>query len=215
MPNKNLPKNDEIITRSYGTEFRASEGEEKRIEGHAAVYDQKVNIANYFFEIIERGAFDGCDLTDVLFFVNHDTSKIPLARSRRNNGNSTMQIKTDDKGLFIDAKIDVENNAESKSLHSSVSRGDINGMSFMFTIQEAKWIDLDTDMPTRRITKIKKVYEVSAVNMPAYSDTDISARDQSALDSAVRALENARSEVDTSKNELEILKLKNNILLKG
>lgn len=202
----------ETITRSFGiADFRAID-EDKTVDGHAAVYNQKVDIGGYFSEVIERGAFDGCNLDDVLFFVNHDTRKIPLARSRRNNGSSTMQIQTDDKGLYIKASLDTESNTEASSLYGSIKRGDIDGMSFMFTIADAKWTDLDTDMPCRHILKIKKVYEVSAVNMPAYSDTDISARDQSALENARKTLDNVRSSgldnsVDAEKLELEKIKL--------
>ena len=73
--------------------------------------------------------------------------------------------------------------------------------------------NLDSDMPTRRIKKIAKVFEVSAVNQPAYSSTDINARDKEALDNAKLALDNARSqELDNS--ELEIEKLRTQILSK-
>ena len=187
----------------------------KRLEGHPAVFNSKTNIGGWYNEIIERGAFDDCDFTDVLFFINHDTRKIPLARSRRNNSNSTMELKVDNIGLYIRADIDTENNQEARQLYSSVERGDITGMSFCFRVKEQKWEDMDTDMPTRRITKIAKVYEVSAVNEPAYEDTDINARDKSALENAKLALENVRSkELDNSK-ALEIEKLRFEILMKG
>jgi HK97 family phage prohead protease len=124
-----------------------------------------------------------------------------------------MTLGVDDIGLKVDADFDVDNNAEAKSLHSAISRGDIDGMSFMFRIKEDKWENFDTDMPTRRILKISKVYEVSAVNMPAYSDTDISARDQAALDSARQALERAK-ELDSS-SEIELLKAKIKLKAKG
>lgn len=199
-------------------EFRATEQDEKPvIEGHAAVYDKKTNIGDWFYEIIERGAFDDCDFDDVLFCINHETRKIPVARSRRNNGKSTMQISTDDKGLFVKAFPDIENNTESKSLYHSIQRSDIDGMSFIFRVSEERWENLDKEMPTRHIIKFKKVFEVSAVTMPAYRDTNISARDQQALENARRTLENARSELDNSQNaqELELLKLKSQILMKG
>lgn len=207
-----------IVTRAYAvedlkTEARA-EGDKRGIVGHAAVFGRMTNIGGWFNEIIERGAFESADLTDVLFFVNHETRKIPLARSRRNNGNSTMTLRVDDIGFNVDADLDTENNAEAKSLHSAVTRGDIDGMSFMFKIKEDKWENLDTNMPTRRILKIAKVFEVSAVNMPAYSDTDISARDQAALDSARQALERAK-ELDSSNAEIELLKEKIKIKSKG
>jgi len=207
----NLPSNEEYVVRSYGIlDIRAND-EEKTVEGHAAVFDQKTNIGDYFYEVIERGAFDGTDLEDVLMCVNHDLKKIPLARSRRNNGNSTMQLTVDSKGLFMKSRLDTEQNAEAKSLYSAVKRGDIDGMSFIFRIADAKWTDLDTDMPTRHIIKIRKVYELGPVNMPAYTGTDISARDQQTLENARMALENARSGLENPKveqNQLELEKIK-------
>lgn len=213
--NKNLPVKEEPAIRSFGIADLRAVDEGNYIEGHPAVYDQKANIGNWFYEVIERGAFDNCDFDDVLFSANHNWMEIPLARSRRNNGNSTMLLQVDDKGLYIKATLDVENNSESKSLYSAVKRGDIDGMSFIFYVQEERWVDLDSDMPTRYISKVKKVREVSAVNFPAYTGTDINARDQRVLDNAARVLDNARSKLDNSNNELELLKLKTEILLKG
>ncbi len=216
MGEKKLPKNDELVIRSFGVPDIRAVDDGGIIEGHAAVYDQKTNIGNWFYEIIERGAFDVCDFDDVLFTANHELWDIPLARSRRNNSNSTLQLGLDNQGLFIRANMDIENNAEAKSLYSAVKREDITGMSFIFYVKEDRWEDLDTDMPTRHILKIAKVREVSAVNYPAYSGTDINARnDQSALENAKRALENARSTLENEKNEREALKLKNQILMKG
>jgi uncharacterized protein len=214
-----IKKSDELlVTRSFEVaDFRAMVNENKktkRLEGHPAVFNSETSIGGWYNEIIERGAFDECDFDDVLFFINHDTRKIPLARSRRNNSNSTMQLKIDDVGLFMGAELDVENNQEARTLCSSVERGDITGMSFMFRVKEQKWENLDTPVPTRRILKVSKVYEVSAVNQPAYDKTDINARDKEALDNAKLALDNARSqELDNSK-ALEIQKLKSQILFK-
>ena len=215
MKNKHkLPCKDEQVIRSFELADLRAADDGATIEGHAAVFGQTTTIGGYFNEVIERGAFDGCNFDDVLFCVNHDLKKIPLARSRRNNGSSTMQIQVDDKGLFVKADLDLEGNPEAKSLYSSVKRGDIDGMSFIFYVQEQRWIDLDKEIPTRYITKIKSVREVSAVTFPAYKGTDINARDQATLDNAAMALENARSELDNSKNELEVLKLKNQIISK-
>ena len=213
----NKTKPSERCYRSYRgvQEFRAiDDGEgKKRVDGHPAVFDKPADIGGMFEEIIERGAFDGCDLTDVLLFVNHRQGKIPLARSRRNNGNSTMTLDVDDIGLHMTAALDVENNAEARAVYGSIERGDMDGMSFCFRVEEEEWEKLDTDYPTRHITKIAKVYEVSAVNQPAYPDTDIAARsDKEALDNARKAVETARSkEVETS---IEAWKLKNEIISK-
>ncbi len=213
----NLPLKDEPVKRSFGIADLRAVDEGTYIEGHPAVYDQKTNIGNWFYEVIERGAFESCNFDDVLFSVNHDLRKIPLARSRRNNGNSTMTLRLDEKGVYVKADLDTEGNTEAKSLYSAVKREDIDGMSFIFYVGEETWEDLDTEMPTRRIQKITRVIEVSAVNFPAYTGTDINARDQSVLDNAAKALDNARSKLDNSKNEqeLEILRLRSQILMKG
>ena len=199
-------------------EFRAVQGTEKEkyIEGHAAVFEQKIDIGGYFFEVIDRGAFDDEDaLRDVVLFVNHNFEQIPLARSRRNNGNSTMTLKVDDVGLAIRAKLDVENNSDARTLYSAVEREDISGMSFAFRVSDEEWQDLGSDMPTRRIKKIARVFEVSAVAFPAYEQTDIFARNsKDTLESAKRALDKARVqslENDTA-SEIELYKLKNRIL---
>lgn len=203
MDKKQLPTKDMKVIRSFGfPDIRANE-DDTYIEGHAAVYNQRTNICDWFYEVIERGAFDDTDFDDVLFSANHEWRKIPLARSRRNNENSTMQLKVDDKGLYVKADLDVENNSEAKSLYSAVKRGDINGMSFIFYVGEERWTDLESDMPTRYISKIAKVREVSAVNFPAYEGTDINARDKLALDNAKATLDNVRSQELDNSNEQE------------
>lgn len=213
--NRNKSEN-KIVTRSYNAEFRAEENEDSGniIVGRPIVYDQKTNLG-YFEEIIERGALDEADLKDVLFFVNHDISKIPLARSRNNNKNSTMQLKVDDEGLEIKAKLDIENNSEAKNLYSAISRGDITGMSFMFIIDDEEWENLDSELPLRRIRKISIVREVSAVCFPAYEATSINARDKVALDSAKMTLESVRATLDSVKSDdISLLKEKNRNIIK-
>ena len=132
----------ELERRAYSFDINAQETEAGNIlVGRPIVYDSVTDLG-FFNEIIERGALIGTDLTDVRFLVNHDTSKIPLARSRRNNGNSTMQLDVDDNGMNIRVILDVENNADAKSLYSAVQRGDISGMSFMFSISAILGIPL-------------------------------------------------------------------------
>ena len=212
MKKNKLPQKEEKVMRSFGMPDIRIVDENGVIEGHAAVYDQKTNIGDWFYEVIERGAFDNCNFDDVLFTANHDVCEIPLARSRRNNSNSTLQLTVDNQGLFIRANLDIINNSEAKNLYSAVKREDISGMSFIFYVGEAIWEDIDTDMPTRRISRVARVAETSAVNFPAYLGTDIHARDKSALDNAKLALDNARSEELDNSTELDIYKLKNKIL---
>lgn len=200
--------------RSYNFEVRAEENERgKTITGRPIVYNSRTDLG-LFDEIIESGALNRTDLTDVRFLVNHDISRIPLARSRRNNGNSTMQLTVDNAGMGIRVILDTENNSEARALYSAVERGDISGMSFMFGIRGEEWEELDSDHPTRKITDISTVVEVSAVTFPAYESTEINARSKEALDNARSALEKARQQnvksVDT--DELQLLKEKTKIL---
>lgn len=201
--------------RSYNFEIRAEESDiGKVITGRPIVYNSRTDLG-LFDEIIDVGALSNTDLTDVRFLVNHDVSKIPLARSRRNNGNSTMHLVVDEAGMSIRVNLDTENNSEARALYSAVERGDISGMSFMFAIRGEKWEELDSDHPVRRITDISTVVEVSAVTFPAYEATTINARGKEALENAQVVLENARkakrdkNSVDT---EIEVLKLKTMIL---
>lgn len=212
---KKLPDTFERTVRAFTMPDIRAEQDGGNIQGHAAVFNQATDIGGWFQEIIERGAFDNTDFRDVVLTVNHDLSKIPLARSRNNNVNSTLQLSIDSQGLFTRATLDIENNSDAKALYSAIGRGDISGMSFIFAVREQKWENLDTDYPTRRILDIAKVYEVSAVSFPAYSGTDISARDKQALESARAALGSARSGLESSKDELEVLKLRTQILMKG
>lgn len=206
-------KNKELEQRSYNFEVRAEQNEKGSIiTGRPIVYNSRIDMG-WFDEIIEPGALNNSDLTDVRFLVNHDTSKIPLARSRRNNGNSTMQLSVDNNGMNIEVVLDTENNSEARALYSAVQRGDISGMSFMFGIDDEEWEDLESDHPTRHIRSISTVVEVSAVTFPAYESTEINARSKEALDNARQAVETARSKsVDTEKEQLELLKLKTKIL---
>lgn len=209
----------EFERRSYNFEIRAEAGEQGNIiTGRPIVYNSRTDLG-WFDEIIEVGALDDANLNDVRFLVNHDRAMIPLARSRRNNGNSTMKLSVDMQGMNIDwIKLDTENNSTSRALYSAVERGDISGMSFMFSIDDEEWEDLQSDHPTRRIKKIGNVIELSAVTFPAYEATEIYARNKEALDNARSVLESARqkemaSPVDTG-NELELLKAKFNFISK-
>ena len=211
-------KKNGLINRSYQFEIRADKGsgdDDKKgiITGRPIVYEQKTDICGMFAEVIDKGALDKCDLKDVRFLVNHDLSKIPLARSRKNTKNSTMQLTPDDEGLGIRVELDVENNSEARALYSAIERGDISGMSFMFAVDSEKWEDLKSDYPTRHITAISTVVEVSAVTFPAYEGTSIETakRDRTALDNARKAVETARSEsVET--DEMELLREKIKIM---
>ena len=181
--------------RAYTFEVRSEQTEEgtARLEGRAILYNSRTNIGR-FDEIIEPGALEHTDLRDVPFFANHNVNSIPLARSRNNNENSTMQLILDGEGLGIRADLDIGNNAEARALYSAVERGDITGMSFMMIGVKDKWEGARSEHPLRHITGIERIGEVSAVNFPAYAQTSIESRgDSDALDSALESLESAKA----------------------
>lgn len=196
--------------RSFEFEVRAEQNDKGSvITGQPIVYDERTNL-DWYDEIIDDGALAETDLRDVRFLVNHNTDMIPLARSRNNNANSTMQMEViEGKGMAIRVNLDTENNADARSLYSAVERGDISGMSFMFVVDKDSWDDVDTDHPTRHIRSISKVFEVSAVTFPAYEATSIQARGLSeALESAKTSLESVRAEQrkrEEQKRRLKIL----------
>ena len=197
--------------RAFNFEVRAEQNEEHghHLEGRAIVYNAPTDMG-WYSEIIADGALDKTDLRDVRFLVNHNTDMIPLARSRNNNANSTMQLSVvNGEGMDIRVDLDVENNADAKALYSATSRGDLDGMSFMFVVDSDSWEDIDTEHPTRTITSIRKVFEVSAVTFPAYEQTSLEARGLSdALDSAKESLESARAkaaELERRKQKIRIM----------
>lgn len=212
-------KKKEMEKRAYTFDVRAESLDNgiKRISGTPIVYDSPTDIGGWFREIIDQGALDGADLKDIPFLVNHNDRMIPVARSRRNNANSTMRLQVTPAGMDIEADLDTERNETSSALYSAVERGDIDGMSFMFRVADERWEDLDTDYPTRHIIKFEAIGEVSAVTWPAYDATAINARSKEALDNARSALESARQQkgesVETDQ-ELELAKAKFEFLSK-
>lgn len=203
---------NELERRFYTFEPNAEKRDDgsAQISGRPIVYNSPTDIGGMFREIIMPGALDGADLRDVPLLVNHNDRMIPVARSRRNNGNSTMQLIPDAEGLRFQASLDVARNATAAELYSAVDRRDIDGMSFGFRVNDERWENLESDYPTRYINKFKLVKEISAVTFPAYDATEIMARSKDALDSARADLERSRQqsvkELDSS--EIELLKAK-------
>ena len=197
--------NKEILKFDFEVRAKRDEQHGTYLEGTPIVYDAWTDLG-WYDEQIQRGALDNTDLTDVRFLINHNTDMIPLARSRNNNANSTMQLEVvEGQGLDIRVNLDTENNADAKALYSAVERNDIDKMSFMFIVESDKWDDVDSEHPTRTITGIRRVLEVSAVTWPAYSATSIQARGLSdALESAKASLESVKA----AKRELELAKAK-------
>ena len=139
------------------------------VEGYATTFNKPYLLYEWdgvqYFEEIDRHALDGADLSDVIMQYDHQGKVL----ARLSNG--TLGIEPDDNGLFIYA--DLSKSAAAKELYEEIRNGLVTKMSWAFTVAEDEY---NRETRTRTIKKIKKVYDVSAVSIPANSDTDISAR---------------------------------------
>lgn len=140
------------------------------LTGLAVVFDEPTTITEsdgtQYTEIIKKGALDDCDLSDCRLLYNHDSNKVPLARTP-----NSMKLRLSTAGLEFEALLTEEN----RKVYTAVKRGDLDGCSFAFTIPEdGDCYDPKTN--TRTINKIKKVYELSVVPFPAYQQTSVEAR---------------------------------------
>ena len=119
----------------------------------------------------------------------------------------------------MEADLDIANSPKAKDLYSAISRNDMTGMSFCFSVAEDKWERLDSDYPLRRITKIRSVVEVSCVTFPAYDQTTIYARCAETVETVRKAVETARADehrAAEAAKELELAKAKLELsILKG
>ena len=152
-------------------------------------------------------------LTEVFLCANHQIdSQLPYAKQGTARGkDDTLSVVPDDKGLKVDAVLDIKSNPLSSALYSNIKRGINDTMSLMFWVDKDEWEGLDTEKPLRRILKVSKVLEVSVVNMAAYRATEINARSGLFVESNKLALENARTirnKQIAQKRELELLKTK-------
>lgn len=156
------------------------------ITGRPIVYETPTTIhdpVGEYIEVIRQGALDGADLSDVRLLVNHDQTRIPLARVPK-----TMTLSVDNDGLTFRATLpDTEAGRE---VYEAVRRGDLSGMSFAFSVPDGG-DQYDARTNTRTITKIAKVYECSIVSYPAYESTCVSVESRS-VRQASQAREQAR-----------------------
>ena len=196
----------EIITRDFLTGFETREENDTGIITGRPVVFNSVTDLGFCDEVIDSRALDRTDLTDVRLCLDHDTSYV-YARSRNNNESSTMQIYTDEQGLGFTAGLNLAGSPKAQDFYSAVSRGDMDKMSFMFSVDKVQWERLDTEHPLRRIMSIKKIYEISCVTFPAYEGTSIYSRSEEELDNIRRDMEIARAQQANSQDSEEKTRL--------
>lgn len=160
--------------REFVFEIRAASGADEGqtelyVEGYACRFNEETVLWEYdgieYKEQVDDRAFVDADMSDVIFNYNH-AGKV-MARTR----NKTLELKVDDKGLFMRARLD--GTEEGRKLYEEIDGGYIDRMSYAYTVQESAY---DSQNHIRTIRKIKKLYDVSAVDIPAYDTTSISAR---------------------------------------
>ena len=155
-------------------EVRAIEEQEKMtIEGYAVVFDEPTDLG--YIEVIERGALDNCDMSDVCLKYNHEDTTLIMARTR----NKSLQLSVDEHGLKIYADlIDTQSN---RDIYKSIQAGLLDKMSFAFIVSDANW-DTVNGRDVRRIKGIEKLFDVSVVDVPAYDQTEVYARSREAVE---------------------------------
>lgn len=153
-------------------ETEENENQDYLVRGYASTFQPYVLFEEdgiKYSEQIDETAFDEADMSDVVFLYNHEG----MVHARQKNG--TLKVSTDSHGLLSEA--DLSSTAQSRELYEAIKSGLIDQMSFAFTVEEDEY---DRKTHTRKIHRIGKVYDVSAVSIPANPTTDIavvSARD--------------------------------------
>ena len=138
-----------------------------QVKGYASTFEPYVLYSFDgvdYSEQINPTAFDEADMSDVIFLYNHEG----MVYARQKNG--TLKLSTDDHGLLAEA--DLSSTKQSRELFEAIDSGLVDQMSFAFTVEDDEY---DKETHTRTIHRIGKVYDVSAVSIPANPNTDIAA----------------------------------------
>jgi HK97 family phage prohead protease len=179
-------------------EIRA-EGEKRTVSGYAAVFEQLSQNLGWFREKIARGAFDNVLDNDVVALFNHDSNHV-LARTI----SKTLQLSVDDTGLRYE--FEAPNTTSGNDLIEMLKRGDVQHSSFSFSIEDQKWEQDDELGEIRTVLKVKRLYDVSPVVMPAYKQTDVSV--------AKRSYDEFKEQQKPAYNDIDILQEELNLLSK-
>lgn len=181
----------------------ADEGEEDKklvVEGYAVRFNSPTVLFEYegieYKEQIDDRAFEEAKMDDVIFNYNH-SGKV-MARTR--NGTLTLEVRAD--GLFIRAELG--GTEEGRKLYEEIRGGYIDRMSFRFSVREEAY-DKENHMWTVR--RVKKLYDVSAVDIPAYDDTSIEARKNFILEADAQEKREREAAADLRRRKL-VLKTK-------
>lgn len=178
-------------------EFR-NEDDKMRLVGYAAKFENETLIGSEswgFREIIMPNAFDETDMKKVPLKYNHANGYLAMASTK----NGSLKLTVDEIGLRFEAElIPTQNN---KDIYKSVEAGLLSECSFAFTIdydnEGSEWVDLDKDIPLRKIHKIDRLFDIALVDIPAYENTEVYARSFEVLEDIQKSVEAAREKQES------------------
>jgi hypothetical protein len=170
------------------------------IEGHAAKFNSRTNIANWFEEEILPGAFDDVLNDDVRCLFNHDPNQI-LARSV--NGKGTLTLSIDEEGLKY--RYETPDRSYAKDLEDAIAKGDVTQSSFAFRAKEVIWKERSDELDLRQIVKVERLYDVSPVTYPAYQDATVGKRSLDAFKAEQKGEDNKENERSLSLSKARCL----------
>lgn len=177
------------------TELRALEETDKMIvEGYAVVFDSVTDLG-WIKEVIDKNAFNGCDMSDVCMKYNHSDELLIMARTR----NNSLQLIIDERGLRVRAEL--IDTTQNRDIYKMIKAGLLTKMSFAFIVADEE-IDYATN--TRRILRIEKLFDVSVVDVPAYESTEIYARSKEAYEQEKAEYEQQK-QLDLEKEKMKLL----------
>jgi HK97 family phage prohead protease len=179
----------EIERRTYTATIE--KGEERNVKGYASVFGKQSQDLGGFREIIAPTAFEGRLDDDVRALFNHDSNLI-LGRTT----SKTLRLFVDSEGLGYD--VDFPNTSYANDLLESVKRGDITQSSFAFTVREDEWLYEDGEI-VRVVHRADKLYDVSPVTYPAYTDATAAMR-------SLDKFKNIKRDLQKRLNDLERIK---------
>ena len=180
------------------------------VEGYAIRFNTWSEDLGGFVETISPEAFTDLDLSDVRCFVDHDSSKV-LGRTT----SQTLELTVDSEGLYF--RCQLPNTSYARDLYENIKLQNVNQCSFAFLLDEdGDEISKRSDgLFERTIRKIKSLWEISIVSIPAYSDTDVAvaqrsieAIKESEQEELRKAQQEEQRKLDLAKAQLELLKLK-------
>jgi len=196
--NKNQSPERETRTFNMPVEIRA-EGDSRIVSGYAVKFNQLSQNLGWFREKIDPQAFADANMDDVVALFNHDYNFI-LARTI----SGTLKLEVDETGLRYE--FEAPNTSAGNDLVEMLKRGDVQHSSFGFTIESDKWEDDEEYGEIRTVLKVKRLYDVSPVVMPAYKQTDVSLAKRS-YDEYKKQQTPAFDDMSLLMDELNLLKL--------